>query len=351
MKRIKREILNWAKERIELDALRNIIKSEDYLSLVNTIECLENEDCIKPVKSSGKNGKNPGLYLKYHIIREKDHDEDLIREIKGLHFWISSERFLKHPEKYLSCRTFIYTLSEFLKIHSDKLETALSENERAYQIWKDEKALDKKNGKDNIRLLKECGVFEKLNTYPTPEPFFDYRRGTDIHNVLVIENKDTWFTVRKLMLEDPCLNSLLGVEFDCIVYGEGNKVTQKINSLEDYLSIDQPFCGKVCYWGDLDLKGIDMYLSFKGISPRQNICPFIAAYELMIDRFDALLKNAENKEIFIGHNNQTAPENIEEFYLAFDEMYADRLAELFSKGYYIPQEILNYEVLKELAGQ
>ncbi|MBR1831097.1 MAG: hypothetical protein IJ784_01530 [Ruminiclostridium sp.] len=147
--------------------MRNIIKSEDYLSFVNTIECLENEDCIKPVKSSGKNGKNPGLYLKYHIIREKDHDEDLIREIKGLHFWISSERFLKHPEKYLSCRTFIYTLSEFLKIHSDKLETALSENERAYQIWKDEKALDKKNGKDNIRLLKECGVFEKLNTCKT----------------------------------------------------------------------------------------------------------------------------------------------------------------------------------------
>ena len=197
-------------------------------------------------------------------------------------------------------------------------------------------------GRKEVRpVTEECGHYQSKkaskNTYETI--------------IELNKNKDTWFTVRKLMLEDPCLNSLLGVEFDCIVYGEGNKVTQKINSLEDYLSIDQPFCGKVCYWGDLDLKGIDMYLSFKGISPRQNICPFIAAYELMIDRFDALLKNAENKEIFIGHDNQTAPENIEEFYLAFDEMYADRLAELFSKGYYIPQEILNYEVLKELAGQ
>lgn len=222
----------------------------------------------------------------------------------------------------------------------------LSENERAYQIWNDEKALDKKDGKDNITLLKNCNAFDILNTYSTPEPFFDYRIRKNIKNVLVIENKDTWFTVRKIMLDTPNFIGLFGTEIDCVIYGEGRKVTKRNNSLQDYLNIDSHFEGKVWYWGDIDYEGIDIFLSFVNVSPELDILPFSAAYEKMAKLFEPLLADSNSSRLK-GHTNQKHSENISEFYSKIDCYSAERIKKLLHDEYYIPQEILNHEVLKD----
>ena len=336
-------IFEYPYKKIGLDELEKIIKLGDYAKLVETISSLIDRQIIKPVKQSGKNGLNPSLYLKYHIMNKPAPDKQLINEINSLHYMIEPGVFRKNTEKYIKNREFILILDDYLKAHSSNLEYPLSENERAYQIWNDEKALDKD---DNIALLKSCNVFDKLNTYPTPEPFFDYRRGNDIKNVLVIENKDTWFTVRKLMLDTPNFAGLFGVKIDCVIYGEGRKVTQKNNSLQDYLNIDSHFEGKVWYWGDIDHEGIDIFLSFVNISPELDIFPFAEAYKKMTELFDRLL-SADNTEGLKCRTNQRQPDNISKFYQSIDSESAERIKDLLHNGYYIPQEILNYAVLKD----
>lgn len=346
MDRIITSIYEYPYKKIDLDELKKIIKPGNYAELADTINSLTDRQIIKPVKQSGKNGLNPGLYLKYHIINKPTPDIQLINEINSLHYMIEPGVFRKDIEKYIKSREFILILDDFLKSHSSNLEYPLSENERAYQIWNDEKALDKKDGRDNIALLKSCNVFDKLNTYPAPEPFFDYRKSNDIKNVLVIENKDTWFTVRKLMLDTPNFAGLFGVKIDCVIYGEGRKVTQKSNSLQDYLNIDSHFDGKVWYWGDIDNEGIDIFLSFVSISPELDISPFTEAYKKMTELFEHLL-SGDNADRLKGHTNQRRPDNISEFYKSIDSRSAERITLLLRDGYYIPQEILNYAVLKD----
>ena len=346
MDRIITSIYEYPYKKIDLDELKKIIKPGNYAELADTINSLTDRQIIKPVKQSGKNGLNPGLYLKYHIINKPTPDIQLINEINSLHYMIKPGVFRKDIEKYIKSREFILILDDFLKSHSSNLEYPLSENERAYQIWNDEKALDKKDGRDNIALLKSCNVFDKLNTYPAPEPFFDYRKSNDIKNVLVIENKDTWFTVRKLMLDTPNFAGLFGVKIDCVIYGEGRKVTQKSNSLQDYLNIDSHFDGKVWYWGDIDNEGIDIFLSFVSISPELDISPFTEAYKKMTELFEHLLSGG-NADRLKGHTNQRRPDNISEFYKSIDSRSAERITLLLRDGYYIPQEILNYAVLKD----
>ncbi len=346
MDRIITSIYEYPYKKIDLDELKKIIKPDNYAELADTINSLTDRQIIKPVKQSGKNGLNPGLCLKYHIISKPVPDKQLINEINSLHYMIEPGVFRKDTEKYIKNREFILILDKFLKSHSSNLEYPLSENERAYQIWNDEKALDKKDGRDNIALLKSCNVFDKLNTYPAPEPFFDYRRGNGIKNVLVIENKDTWFTVRKLMLDTPNFAGLFGVKIDCVIYGEGRKVTQKSNSLQDYLNIDSHFDGKVWYWGDIDNEGIDIFLSFVSISPELDISPFNEAYRKMTEVFWHLL-SGDNADRLKGHTNQRRPDNISEFYKSIDSSSAERIKTLLHDGYYIPQEILNYAVLKD----
>lgn len=346
MNEIVKRLYDYPYKKIDLDDLKKIIRLNEYAELVDAINSLISSNVIKPVKKSGKNGLNPSLFLKYHIINYITTDKTLVDEINSLHYLIDADVFRKNIEKYIQNRDFILILDSFLKSHSDELLYPLSENERAYQIWKDEKALDKKDGKDNIILLKNCNAFDVLNTYPTPEPFLDYRINKNIENVLVIENKDTWFTVRKIMLDTPNFIGLFDTEIDCVIYGEGRKVTKRNNSLQDYLNIDSQFKGKVWYWGDIDNEGIDIFLSFVNVSPELDILPFTAAYEKMTELFDDVMSD-NNTACLKGHTNQKHSENISDFYAKIDCKSAEKIKRILHDGYYIPQEILNHELLKD----
>ena len=148
------------------------------------------------------------------------------------------------------------------------------------------------------------------------------------------------------MLDTPNFAGLFGVKIDCVIYGEGRKVTQKNNSLQDYLNIDSHFEGKVWYWGDIDHEGIDIFLSFVNISPELDIFPFAEAYKKMTELFDRLL-SGDNTEGLKCRTNQRQPDNISKFYQSIDSESAERIKDLLHNGYYIPQEILNYAVLKD----
>lgn len=84
-------------------------------------------------------------------------------------------------------------------MYSEELHTPLAKNERAYQIWNDEKILDNSLCKS---MIKWNELEKMLNYYLTLEPFFDYlHTKKEKMTMLIIENKDTWYTMRKIMNE------------------------------------------------------------------------------------------------------------------------------------------------------
>lgn len=331
------------KSKCDLGTMQEWSKTDTYSELVNVIAELEQRNIIKPVMASGLNGKNPPLYQAYHILTPRTDDSSLLAELNAMHYWISTEHLRKHPKKYSSIRHVLLPLSEYLKSHEGMLDSPMSENERAYSIWGDEKFLDVSA---HIGALKECGIWERLHTYPTPEPFFEYRKISVPQNVLVIENKDSWFSMRKMMIETD-ISSLFQIRFDCLIYGEGNKITQTNSSLEQYLNIDHTFSGTVYYWGDLDPEGIGFYLSAKSVNSGLNFRLCVPAYQEMLTLFEKRLFMPHTPEQYRVRKKQKYPANADAFYQLFPERTGSRIQELMEAGYYIPQEILNYQMLKQ----
>lgn len=269
--------------------------------------------------------------MKYRIIKEKEPEKDYSGEIRTLCNLLNIEGYLKRPHIYEKHRELLLTLNTFLTKDREKLRTSISKNERAYQIWNDEKILDSSLCQN---LIEWNNLNEMLNYYLTPEPFFDYiHTKKDKMTILIIENKDTWYTMRKLMDAEKGDYFLYGEEIDGLLYGEGNKIT-KTNALEEYQKeVIQRKC-KFLYWGDLDYTGIEM--CERVIMQNKDVCiePFIKIYEKMM----------EEKEIEeLGQIKHKQNQNIDlEFFLNyFDTKYKEEINLILSQNKYIPQEIIN----------
>ncbi|PHJ37653.1 hypothetical protein P378_15490 [Desulforamulus profundi] len=143
-------------------------------------------------------------------------------------------------------------------------------------------------------VLRYNGLGEEfLNYYDTPEPFFEYVHARpEQMTVLILENKDTWFTFRKLM-QDTGKNIVAGTPVDVLLYGEGNKIS-KCGALEEYNAVmlggKRGQAGRFLYFGDLDREGIRLFFRARGANPNLDIKPFSALYQLM-------LKLAEGMEL------------------------------------------------------
>lgn len=95
MDEIVKSIYEYPYKKIELDELKKIIKLNEYADLVEAINSLISRGVVKPVKKSGKNGLNPSLFLKYHIINNFTTDKMLIDELNSLHYLINADVFRK----------------------------------------------------------------------------------------------------------------------------------------------------------------------------------------------------------------------------------------------------------------
>ena len=251
---------------------------------------------------------------------------------------LNIEGYLKKPHVYEKHRDLLLLLNRFLIQKGETLNIRMSKNERAYQIWNDEKILDNAVCKS---IVKWNHLETVLNYYLTPEPFFDYiHTKKEEMNILVIENKDTWYTMRKLMNKWQTDCFVAGLQIHGLVYGEGNKITKK-NALADY---ENQIIQKKChffYWGDLDYTGIEMFQRVVRQNPAVSIRLFSNLYEKMLDAkpIEALGK--------IKHN-QNQKINCELFLECFTPAYQEKIKLILKQNFYIPQEIMNAGCLKEV---
>lgn len=320
-------------KRQSLEAILGEMNSGPYLEQYEYIKGLLDAGRIKPVKSSGKNGKKPALYLEYWLIDEQVDYSNLEQELLfEMDLGINIDYYMHNLPVYDKDREAVRQLHDFLYKHKPLLQTKVSYNERSLQIWGFEKFLSQSKGKT---ILKHCGLdLAFLNCYSTTEPFayFTFTRKTP-QKLLIIENKDTFFSMRRHLLDGHA--TILGEKIGTLIYGAGKRV---ISSFQQFALSAEPYMlhenNEFLYFGDLDYEGIGIYENLAACFKEQAaIKPFVAAYALMLTKSKSIAKLPTTKE---GQNRQ-----MEGFFFDyFDGATQEDMRKLLEQNLYIPQEIL-----------
>ena len=321
-------------KRITLDELLQSHTKEYYDQQYGYILSLLEQEKIKPVKNSGKNGKKPALYNSYWIVEQEKDYSDLEDELKyRLHPMISVDYYLSHLKEYEQDRQWVLLLDQYLRNRQKLLSCPESVNERSFEIWNREKFLAKEQG---MRILKCCSLeTDFLNIYGTAEPlpYYSHTRMTP-QNLLILENKDTFYSMRRHLLAGK--DRLLGVEIGTLIYGAGKRV---LKSFEDFRFCAEPYMtdsgNTIYYFGDLDYEGIGIYENLaESFRMQWEIQPFVPAYQLMLSKAEHVAKLPDTKE---KQNRNIAGH----FFSYFSNTHVNQIKEILGREEYIPQEIIN----------
>ncbi len=303
---------------------KTIYSPEIAKQMDTIIEKLVQENKLEPLKNAKKN--LIGTPLKYRIVKPKKDYIEVKQEIMKLHNKINIQYYLKHPEEYEEDRDEILKINNFITLENK--EPILTVNERSYQIWKDEKKL-----KQQENILKKLGIdFKELNCYETYEPFFYFENNQyneKNKKVLIIENRDTFWTFKKIAEKYQ--------NFYLIIYGEGKKILNSFEYIENFNIKKET---DILYFGDIDYEGINIYVSLVQTYSDYHILPYVVAYHKMIE-----LENNPNQ---IKKKQNKREDYIEVFLNYFDEEDRKKLRIMFENNFYIPQEILNYEEVEKI---
>lgn len=327
-------------KQITLDELGKKFKLQDYRELYNKILELITENQIKPIKASGLNGKKPALYRKYWLLEETKDYSNYIDELLYQYVpIISTEYYLKHLEQYDEDRKWLQLLNIYLKKYEYRLAKPAAMNERSFDIWHREKFLKEEQGN---KILKRCKLDIKiLNIYETTEPlaYYVHTKKTP-QNMLILENKDTFYSMRMRMLGG--IDDILGIEIGTLIYGAGKGIHR---SFQDFDFCGEPYMKKeenvILYLGDIDYEGIGIFEKFVQLfGAKYHIKPFFQGYSKMIDKayeigIESLPRTKEGQNQNIG--------NV--FFNYFDDKRTSQMKRILEEMKYIPQEILKLEDL------
>lgn len=323
-------------KRITLDEIEHKLHAESYEQLCIYIYKQIERGSLKPVKASKTNGKKPALYHEYWITNtDKNTDYSAYEEeLKyKMSTKISVDYYLRHLGQYIQDRDWVLQLNDYF-LQEQEPVLPISKNERSFQIWGREKFLQLEQGR---KILKRCGVEpSQLAYYETSEPLACYssHRRTP-QNLLILENKDTFYSMRRHLLEQQ--EKIFKVPFGTLIYGAGKGI---LRSFQDFSFCVEPYMraeeNQIYYFGDLDYEGIGIYERLAESFERQQyqIQPFTQAYEKMLEKAQAARELPMTKE---KQNRRIS----ERFFSFFTDQTVNRMKEILESDRYIPQEILN----------
>lgn len=337
----KNKLLAYGKKTITLEALSDLLKVEtaDTKSLFDKVSELVDASVLEPVKNSGQNGNRIyPLFKKYRILIKVELNEDVEKQIRQLHPVLCKSGYLSsHVQEYLKYKEVIGCLNTFL--FTRKAGKPISRKERSFEIFGREKVLDDSEVKS---LLRHLEIYDSdLGFYDTPEYcFHDYipERKSNL-TLLICENKDIWFNIRRCMFEDH-FHSLFGVAIDGVVYGNGNKVSNKTGALVEYIRFMGNPNVTFLYWGDIDREGFDIFRRTRDVNDSLNIKLFIPGYRKMIEQAQSIrLEDSPSSKM----EGVSFADLFEEF-PSEEQIFLNRVLD---DNKLIPQEIIPYTVLSE----
>lgn len=337
-----KDIENYAIDMLGIDEYWN--KYGGYQSFAKAMEALVQEEVIRPVKTWKENGMHPVLYNGYQVILQEDKlEDDLIHMLSTqYHPEINVSYYFNHKAEYQQDKKYLLALNTFLRRNTalNKLSN-ITINERSFEIFHDEKWLLSKHGHN---FLQRIGLtLQDLRCYPTYEPFFYYQKPSrnaqkeNTLNVLIVENKDTFFSLKKLFHKD--INSWGKISFSLLIYGEGRKIEKSFSffwELEEYRNCHVNFY----YFGDLDPEGISIWFELQRKSGI-NIKPFVFFYDMLINKYIHVAQPIKKEQ-------KTSTEAVQAFLAYFSAESITSICEIVSSNLYLPQEGLNYQLLKKI---
>lgn len=332
------KLKKYGKKTISKMDMETVFATSSDEELFEIISVLSEQQILFPIKSSKTNGNRLyPIYLKYKVSLPQDTYESELKEISALHPLLQSNGYLQSkPEEYKKYRLQLQKLDRYLFYRSEN-EISISRKERSFEIFDEEKTLDDKTF---CALLERIGItVGVLGFYDTPEYCFnDYIPDRKAQMTLLIcENKDIWFNIRRMMFENNATN-IFDIHIDGVVYGCGNKVSGM-----DALTTYTEFIGsevRYLYWGDIDRAGLNIYLSAVRANPNIDIKLFVPAYEEM-------LRLAQTKNIPDSDDERNRIEDYSQIFGLVDQNLRTIFEQSIQNNKRIPQEIITYAFLKE----
>ena len=335
--RLEKWSIDTRKIRITWNELQELLDIEDYKLLVKEIELLVNDNTLKKVGSK-KNGRYPQLYSKYEVVKpEKDYTY-IITEINNINDKLNKSFYLRNPESYIVNRNDILMINNYITNSIHLLDTKISINERSFEIFWKEKYLKEKGVKS---ILKNLGLNEDfLNYYETTEAIAYYSINKKMpQNILIIENKDTFYSIRKYLKETG--STVFGVEISTVIYGAGKGRLPSFNEINEYTEshIANPQ-NTFYYFGDLDYEGISIFENYvEKNKSYMDIQPFTRAYEYILEK-------SKNNIDMLPLTKEGQKNNLKgAFFQYFDAKFSLKILDILDRRKYIPQEALNYNDL------
>ncbi|WP_430787218.1 Wadjet anti-phage system protein JetD domain-containing protein [Virgibacillus flavescens] len=341
MERLVREILiKEQKKTIEIINLEQKVKKNlgenrsplFYKEFAEIVLQLEENGVIIPLKSAQSYGPDSRIKEKYKKCEEvkRGDEEELKNEIFSFHPSMVMREYLKDLNKYRIERDVLKIISSFL-VSKSSSEPFYSVNERSYQLFGNEKFLASKAGKQILQLIGKD--YDDLCCFETYEPFFHFGKWkNEGEAILIVENKDTFFSVKKLMLEG--IDTWDGKTFTMLVYGEGNKISHSIDYLKE---LNIPTKVPIYYFGDLDREGVSIL--YRTSQKDYKVQPMIPFYR-------AIWKNRRNKK---GKSQNWNEASVNFFLSYMDKEIRGDILQYLKKGQYIPQEALSIEQLRRMS--
>lgn len=327
------------KKTIFTEELQRALGVPELAELYRLIQEAEERGLLQGIKRSGQNGNlRFPLYQKYRILSQAPDNTRLLEELLTLHPRLLSSGWLQaHPRSYGDWKEPLTQLSEYL-FRQTGAEVPVSRKERSFAIFHQEKLLDNKGF---WGLLRHLGLSEgTLGFYDTPENcLFDYiSQRKDRLCLLVCENKDIWFNLRRMLFEYG-RSRLWGEQIDGVVYGEGNHIAQP-----ELLTQYTRFLGtpevRYLYWGDIDREGLRIYLRTRDTNPDLSIRLFGQAYAQM-------LEHSEHIPLPDSEDRRAKMPDLERLRQELSQPVCQRLFALLEENRRLPQEIITFADLLE----
>lgn len=332
--------ISWLETAVQRHLGAEFIARGGYVAFASVIEELCREKRLSPVRSSGSNGRTPPLFNRYRKQRVRL-DESGQQQLLSLHPRIKVDRYLVSPAQYEKDQVYLLALDKFFKDRelSKTLSTPYAVNERSFQIFADEKFLTSSAGRT---FLQQVGLtYADLGCYQTYEPFFyvDYRQpGEAAGQILVVENKDTFFTIKKCFATGR--RRIDGTRFNFLIYGEGRKIVSSFAFITEVpgLLVER---SRVYYFGDLDPEGIDIFGSLTARYPDWLVQPCGYLYRRLLELHGHRAPRRREKQ------QRLRPDYLDRFLQVFDAPTAGKISELLTEGRYLPQEGLPFPFFLE----
>lgn len=293
---------------------------------------------LKPLKSAIPLQQYGRLPDRYTISREfiADNGTSLSREhldeLLSLSPPIDIDYYATHSKHYARDREHILRINDLIR-QCDSEE--LTANERSYLLFGDEKAITmpKKASVDGDVILRNLKLtLSDIKAKRIFEPFFSIQKnfytfeGVSQRSILIVENKDTFWTLQNAVMSD----EIAGVHL--VIYGEGNAILKKFEYIQAIGGTPED---EYFYFGDIDQEGIFIYNQLRERYPEYDIRPAVSLYTYLLSKVGA------EKARPLRRSRKTKTFLLSPFVDFFDQSTGVAIRRIIQEQKYLPQEVLN----------